>query len=79
MSTDWKDTGNSVVSGNVPVAGYLGRAVEPTKIRGSLDPGFVEYLMGFPAEWTDLRPLGMRKFRQWRQRHSCYCQEVLDK
>jgi hypothetical protein len=44
---------------NVPENGLLGRAVEPTKMSGSLDPGFVEYLMGYPVGWTDLKGSGI--------------------
>jgi len=32
---------------------------------GKLNPTWVEWLMGFPIGWTDLRPLGMGRFRQW--------------
>ena len=49
---DYKDTGDSIANGNVPVNGLLGRAVGPTKMNGSLDPQFVEYLQGFPTDWT---------------------------
>ena len=56
-SRDHKDTGDSVANGTVPVNGLLGRAVAPTKMSGSLDPAFVEYLMGYPIGWTVLKPL----------------------
>ena len=36
-----------------------------TVIGGSLNPPFVEWLMGFPIGWTDLKPLEAGKFRQW--------------
>ena len=36
---------------------------------GHLNPAWVEWLMGWPIGWTDLKPLGMDKFRQWRQLH----------
>jgi DNA (cytosine-5)-methyltransferase 1 len=29
---------------------------------GQLNPTWVEWLMGFPLEWTDLKPLEMHKF-----------------
>ena len=35
----------------------------------SLNPFWVEWLMGWPLGWTDLKPLGMDKFRQWLQQH----------
>lgn len=37
---------------------------------GQLNPEWVGWLMGFPAEWTDFEDLGTRKFQQWRRRHS---------
>jgi DNA (cytosine-5)-methyltransferase 1 len=36
---------------------------------GSLNPTWVEWLMGWPLGWTDLKPLGMDKFREWRRQH----------
>lgn len=37
---------------------------------GQLNPPWVEWLMGWPIGWTDLEPLGMDKFQQWRRSHS---------
>jgi hypothetical protein len=34
---------------------------------GSLNPMWVEWLMGWPLGWTDLKPLAMDKFHSWRQ------------
>jgi hypothetical protein len=62
-SRDWKD-GSSVA--NVPVNALLGRAVAPTKIAGSLNPAFVEYLMGFPIGWTACAVSGTRLSRTLR-------------
>ena len=53
ISRDHKDTGDCK---KVPVNSLLGRAVEPSIQHGSLNPTWVEWLMGFPAEWTDLEP-----------------------
>lgn len=36
---------------------------------GQLNPTWVEWLMGWPIGWTDLKPLAMDKFREWRQQH----------
>jgi hypothetical protein len=36
---------------------------------GTLNPTWVEWLMGWPLEWTDLKPLEMDKFRSWQQQH----------
>lgn len=40
------------------------------EIGGALNPNWVEWLMGWPIEWTDLKPLETDKFQQWRQQHS---------
>jgi hypothetical protein len=37
---------------------------------GRLNPDWVEWLMGWPIGWTDLKPLEMDKFQQWQQQHS---------
>lgn len=37
---------------------------------GQLNPTWVEWLMGWPLEWTALKPLATDKFREWRQLHS---------
>jgi hypothetical protein len=39
---------------------------------GILNPTWVEWLMGWPLGWTDLKPLEMDKFQQWQQQHSDY-------
>lgn len=33
-------------------------------------PQFVAWLMAWPTDWTNLRPLETDKFRQWQQQHS---------
>jgi len=40
--------------------------------RGTLNPTWVEWLMGWPLGWTDLKPLETDKFQQWLQQHSKY-------
>jgi hypothetical protein len=37
---------------------------------GRLNPAFTEWLMGWPLGWTDLKPLAMDKWLEWRQQHS---------
>jgi DNA (cytosine-5)-methyltransferase 1 len=37
---------------------------------GQLNPTWVEWLMGWPLGWTDLKPLEMDKFQEWQQQHS---------
>ena len=36
---------------------------------GALNPPWVEWLMAWPIEWTDLKPLGTAKFQRWRFSH----------
>ena len=43
--------------------------VTPEELRGQLNPTWVEWLMGWPPGWTDLKPLEMDKFQQWQQQH----------
>ena len=40
--------------------------------RGQLNPAWVEWLMGWPLGWTDLKPLETDKFQQWQQQHGAY-------
>lgn len=37
--------------------------------RGPINPEFVEWLMGWPIGWTELKPLAMGKFHEWQQQH----------
>jgi hypothetical protein len=34
-------------------------------IGGPLNPRWIEWLMGWPIEWLNLKPLGTDRFRQW--------------
>ncbi len=43
----------------------LRTAVAAAGARGPLNPDWIEWLMGWPAGWTELRPLEMVKFQQW--------------
>jgi DNA (cytosine-5)-methyltransferase 1 len=49
----------------------LNTAVSPEGGKGGqLNPDWVEWLMGWPIGWTELKPLEMDKFREWQQQHS---------
>ncbi len=39
------------------------------QVGGQLNPTWVEWLMGWPLGWTDLKPLETDKFPQWRRSH----------
>jgi hypothetical protein len=43
--------------------------VSPEEMTGQLNPTWVEWLMGWPIGWTELKPLAMVKFREWQQQH----------
>lgn len=43
---------------------------------GPLNPAWVEWLMGWPIGWTDLKPLEMAKFHEWQQQHSPFSIEA---
>jgi hypothetical protein len=45
----------------------LSMVAHPTS--GQLNPTWVEWLMGWPLGWTDLKPLEMDKYRLWQQQH----------
>ncbi|BBO84500.1 hypothetical protein DSCO28_50660 [Desulfosarcina ovata subsp. sediminis] len=49
----------------------------PNAVGGSLNPPWVEWLMGWPIGWTDLEPLETAKFRSWLQQHSAFCNQKL--
>lgn len=49
----------------------LNTAVSPEGGKGGqLNPTWVEWLMGWPTGWTDLKPLAMARFHEWQRQHS---------
>jgi hypothetical protein len=52
--------------------GNLGEQVSGLHNGGKLNPTWTEWLMGWPLEWTDLKPLETDKFQQWQQQHGKY-------
>jgi hypothetical protein len=45
---------------------------------GTLNPTWVEWLMGWPLEWTDLKPLAMGKYQSAQQKPGKYFRKWLD-
>ena len=39
---------------------------------GRLNPTWVEWLMGWPIGWTELKPLEMDRWREWLRQHSVF-------
>lgn len=56
---DWRSGNGRQENGHTPQL--------PEKVGGQLNPNWVEWLMGWPIGWTDLKPLEMDKFLRWRQ------------
>lgn len=42
----------------------------PPSQDGQLNPQWVEWFMGWPIGWTELKPLEMARFHEWQQLHS---------
>jgi hypothetical protein len=40
-----------------------------SRLGGTLNPPWVEWLMGWPIGWTDLEPLETGRFRRWLNAH----------
>lgn len=47
--------------------GQSGGKLTPQKKQAQLNPTWVEWLMGWPIEWTALKPLEMDRFHKWPQ------------
>lgn len=47
-------------------------------VGGQLNPMWVEWLMGWPIGWTELKPLEMARFREWQRQHSACFQSRSD-
>jgi len=64
----YKDSGSpsEYARNEIPLAAQVG---------GPLNPPWVEWLMGWPPGWTDLKPLEMDKFHYARQPHGDYSQK----
>jgi len=43
---------------------------------GQLNPEWVEWLMGWPIGWTELKPLETDRFREWQQQHSPFSRSI---
>ena len=57
-SRDWKDTGMNTNYEKLNKKRILSGQVmmEQKKVGGKLNPGFVEFLMGYPMNWTKIDP-----------------------
>ena len=53
---------------NTPTLCHQARGGDKTQPK-NLNPVWVEWLMGWPLGWTDLKPLATDKFQSWRHSH----------
>ncbi len=67
MARDYKGHTNNPK--NRGFAGTLPDQVKEIEGGGQLNPEWVEWLMGWPVGWTDLKPLAMDKFQVWLDSH----------
>jgi DNA (cytosine-5)-methyltransferase 1 len=65
------NSNNSNGGGNAGGSGAYKNAIKNgTYIPSSINPNLYEWLMGWPTDWTDLKPLAMDKYHKWQQLHS---------
>jgi hypothetical protein len=50
-------------------SGHQGTTNLQGAVGGKLNPMWVEWLMGWPLGWTDLKPLETDKFQKWQDEH----------
>jgi hypothetical protein len=62
-------TAHNAKEGNYPSERKRNTPTLATHAGGKLNPMWVEWLMGWPLGWTDLKPLGMDKFHCVPQQH----------
>jgi len=62
-------TAHNAKETNAPSERSRNTATLAAQAGGALNPTWVEWLMGWPLGWTDLKPLEMDKFQQWQHQH----------
>ena len=72
QASDNRDRGN-LGSGAIQRRQEKGKQImlsqSVSDISGALNPPWVEWLMGWPLGWTDLKPLATDRFQSWLQQH----------
>jgi hypothetical protein len=63
-------TAHNAKETNAPSEQNRNTPILAAQVGGKLNPTWVEWLMGWPLGWTDLKPLETDKFQQWQQQHS---------
>jgi hypothetical protein len=62
-------TAHNAKEGAYPAEGTRKTPTLGWELGGKPNPAFVEWMMGWPIGWTDLKPLGTDKFHSWQQQH----------
>ena len=63
-------TAHNAKEGAYPAEFFRNTPTLSAQAGGTLNPTWVEWLMGWPLGWTDLKPLATDKFLLWQQQHS---------
>ena len=66
---NWPPTAHNAKETNAPSKSERNTPTLAAQAGGSLNPMWVEWLMGWPLGWTDLKPLETDKYPQWRHSH----------
>ncbi len=72
QASDCRDRGNlgsPVIQRRIQKGKQIGLSMSVSDISGALNPDWVEWLMGWPIGWTDLKPLEMDRFQKWLEAH----------
>jgi hypothetical protein len=62
-------TAHNAKETNAPSESERNTPTLAAQVGGKLNPAWVEWLMGWPLGWTDLKPSEMDKFLSWQQQH----------
>ena len=69
----WPTPTTGTGGGNAGGSGVRRTARENgTYVPSSINPNLQEWLMGWPQDWTEIKPLETDKYRKWRQLHGNY-------
>jgi len=74
LSTLPTPTCHNAKEGNHPAEHTRNTKTLAAQIGGKVNPNWNEWRMGWPIEWTDLKPLEMDKFQQWQHSHGKFSQ-----
>ena len=69
----WPTPTTGTGGGNAGGSGVRRTAKENgTYVPSSINPNLQEWLMGWPQDWTEIKPLETDKYRKWRLLHGTY-------